>query len=298
MKKVFLISSLCVLALCSCGTPSSSSVIDASSSSDASSSQDTSSSSSETSEEKMKRVLTNFGSYLASVDKNVNSSTVSISNTTYHLTDADPLAVTMKTRLTSNRYIDATVGGISESIGVYYFPDGDEKVEEYPIQIQTFAQGLYFYRIYNYAPETGSYKESGIYKKSNEDITLSIGFTPTDLNNFAFMKANANNSSYTFTYEGMDEIPTEDGSYSYSYSATQYVSATSKTIDEQISYQSSIVVSGGSIISSTQLYKDDKYAGGIKANWSESTTSMTFEHGEYKAFTGTVLNPSDFDDGQ
>lgn len=277
-----------LLFLFSCGNSASSSSLSSSassSSSSSSSSSESSSSSSLTELEKDKAEVQSFYDYLSSLNDHPNKVSGSTVSSYYYLTDVEPLEIKGTDTFVSTRYT-LPASGLLERIGTIKMDSSSSKY-----RTDIYHDKTSFYKLTDYADDTEDEKQVLSYDSDYEEDNLNISIVYSDMANLEYMLENMGKAKVGYDFSFPESIESLD-TLEYSYSLTIYETGT--VPNETITHTTSFSLDGDALKKATTTYADDKYAGGVKANWSLSTSTLTFTQGDYEPYNGTLLDPKDF----
>lgn len=270
--------------LVSCGTASSASVNSNNSSKTPSSNSEFSSGLDQKIQDDIDNV-SYFQSNLEGLTDHPKAAKGTINASYYYLTDSDPLEIASVDSFEAKRYTTPTTG-LMERKGTLTIGS-----DETGYTSQVYHDDSLFYQLTDYDDDTNDVKKTLSYDPAYEEDNLSISFVHSDLSNLEFMKTPMASVGYGYSFDFPDSVPST-GKFSYGYSLVQY--AEGKVPREKIIHEVTLSIAQGVVISGTSKLTDEKYAGGVKANWSISTSVATFTQGDYPSFSGTILDPGNF----
>ena len=231
---------------------------------------------------------------LLSVNGHVNKANIEQVSTLKMLADTGTFDMTTRTVGLANRYVTTEGKGVSTIDTKWSVLDektGEFGKEELAL-IQNSYDDNYFYKIYDYEGTSEDYLEKMSYKKEYEENFLDFGFGRIEALNILTLKQFLGHKDFDCTIEGLkNEL--EDGEWPLTYTLTQFEPMCT-LVKAKIIYKDIITIKDGKIIKATQELENAMYAAGKKGNWVITNSSFEYEHGDYKTFDGTLLNPNDF----
>jgi len=246
--------------------------------------------STELSPEEQKRAnISNFKDHILSCEGSVKQRDVINVTSTSYASETVPLVMLTGYQATAIRYTD-----IVEINGRYSFlNESGVETDGSDYKTQIFYDSRNFYKVTQYKEtsyQSGNKAESTPFNEENIKSFLSIGY-PIDEYNSAL---------YLLEYLDRKDVKVEEnnmagyvynGSWSYSYNITFYESdETGSVISQYISVSSKLTLVNGIITNAEQTMNNDLYAGGVKLNYQESYTQITYTQGTFEEFKGTLLN--------
>ena len=238
-----------------------------------------------------KNLILDFCERIQKMEGSVQSNAIEAATVNFYLSDSAPLAMSTSEVSTLTRY-DSDQGQIVVKDGTLAFINDDLTVEsEYPFETQIFYDDQYFYKITDFSTDSSSNSiEKIVFREENIDATLNIGFPYLEVQNFLYMANALFSESIVVEFEGIDQV-VDNGVWNYEYGIT---SMSSGVPTQRIHYKNEVHLENGIITSVVQEYENDLYAGGIKANWTETYTEMTYAQGERLKFSGTRFDPQNY----
>ncbi len=236
-----------------------------------------------------KQQIQTFIKNISTMDGKVQSMDIRSEKVDYYMSDTVPLTIGILDIATHTRY-SSQEGDITVVKGHMGFANDEGLVSDYyDYETQTFYDSNYFYRITDYTdPSMTDSKQTIPFSKDYIDTNLNIGFSNTELVNFKNMINMVDNSNFIVDVNNIDASIT-NGEWKYNYRVAILENG---IVSEEVIYENTLQVENGIIKEVNQNYKNNKYAGGIKANWTESNISMKFNQGEKKVFDGVRFDPN------
>lgn len=236
--------------------------------------------------------LENLYNTLVNADGQVNSVNSDTTSTVYYLTEGEPLTMPTKDNSTLERFLS--------NDGQIVIQKGFQSVSQnsagnftnfFQYEKQTFYDDNKFYRIADFG-DSGSYEEIQ-FSKDTIDINLNITFSGTERDNIKAMIRAIDVAGFDVEFSGINDY-TANGEWTYSYTYLVYESSTSKAKYQEYIYRNTLTMVNGIISKVVQHSEQNIYSGGYKGNWRITDSTFTFNQGNYKEFTGTRFNPSDY----
>ncbi len=238
-----------------------------------------------------KEELSSFAEEVNAVGGFPIAASVKMETSRSYLTDGSPMTITSLDSFRIARYVhEGTPNALLERKGTYQV--GASSASSYVSQ--TYHDEKSFYLLTSYQ-DGEKVKQVADYDPAQEEATLNIAFAFTNQENILFLQSHLDDDRFLVKYDFGEEKIEKDGEYTFSYSITQYTASGSMIPAVCYGHEYTLIVSEGVISKSTDVFDYELYAGGVKGNWSKTTTETTYEPGEkYPSFAGDIFDPSQF----